>query len=351
MKLVCVTLVILLALFGGLVLGVSQHDYPDSSLPADKMVLPIEELAQNIDLLYEISTHLFASSNFFRSTLDRQQIQLEEQQRLIGQLIAESIAQQELSKEIFEQQLLARLGTPIDRYISDNLEILLFNINENSYRSYLAKIKLLEPSALKVRLAHNEYGRIETTSAAVAAENAIFGVNGGGFWYAPAQDIYLPVGNTVINGELIGSFIGSIDDVFFCGLTAKGELVGGRVWTRDQLLALNALYGVSFTPQLIKGRFPQTIPDRWKGTRHPRTIIGNFANGDIFFWVIDGRQPGWSRGATLEDVQIKLLRLGAIDAYNLDGGGSSTMVFKGKVINRPSDGRERAVVTNFVAMP
>lgn len=351
MRLICIALLLLLSPFAGMVLGVSQYRNPDISVPVSETVMPVEELFHEVDLLYTTSTNLFASSTFFRGTLDRQQIQLEEQQRVIGQLIAESIAQQELSREIFEQQLLARLGTPIDSYISGNLEILLFGIVENNYRSYLAKIKLFEPSALKVRLAYNEFGRVETTSAAVAAENAVFGVNGGGFWYASAQGTYLPVGNTVINGELAGTFTASVDDVFFCGLTPAGKLIGGRVWTREQLMALKPLNGVSFTPQLLKDRIPQTIPDRWQRTSHPRTIIGNFANGDIFFWVIDGRQPGWSRGATLEDVQIKLLRLGVVDAYNLDGGGSSTMVFKGKVINRPSDGRERAVFSHFIAAP
>ncbi|RJX28283.1 MAG: hypothetical protein C4554_02650 [Dethiobacter sp.] len=54
-------------------------------------------------------------------------------------------------------------------------------------------------------------------------------------------------------------------------------------------MALKPASGVSFTPILLQNRLPMTIPDRWKGTRHPRTIVGNFGNGDIFFWVIDGR--------------------------------------------------------------
>jgi exopolysaccharide biosynthesis protein len=48
---------------------------------------------------------------------------------------------------------------------------------------------------------------------------------------------------------------------------------------------------------------------------------------------------------------VKLLDLGVIDAYNLDGGGSSAFVFDGRVLNRPSDGSERPVVNNIVIMP
>jgi exopolysaccharide biosynthesis protein len=63
--------------------------------------------------------------------------------------------------------------------------------------------------------------------------------------------------------------------------------------------------------------------------------------------VIDGRRPRWSRGATLGELRKIMRNLGAVDALNLDGGGSSEMVVKGKVVNRPSDGRERRI-TNAV---
>ena len=54
---------------------------------------------------------------------------------------------------------------------------------------------------------------------------------------------------------------------------------------------------------------------------------------------------------TLERLQVKLAELGVKEGYNLDGGGSSTFVFKGEVLNRPSDGKQRPVVTNIVIMP
>jgi exopolysaccharide biosynthesis protein len=68
------------------------------------------------------------------------------------------------------------------------------------------------------------------------------------------------------------------------------------------------------------------------------------------FIVIDGRQKG-SSGVTLEEAQSKLLEFNVRDAYTLDGGGSSTFVYKGKVLNNPSDGSERQVVSNFVIVP
>jgi exopolysaccharide biosynthesis protein len=102
---------------------------------------------------------------------------------------------------------------------------------------------------------------------------------------------------------------------------------------------------------LIKAGKPQPVPEEWQSTKQPRTIIGEYANGDFIMIVVDGRQSDWSSGVTLERLQNKLAELGVKEGYNLDGGGSSTMVFKGQVLNRPSDGKERKVSNNIVIMP
>lgn len=71
--------------------------------------------------------------------------------------------------------------------------------------------------------------------------------------------------------------------------------------------------------------------------RHPRTLIGRDREGDTWLVVVDGRQPGHSAGMTLDELTAFTRRLGLVDALNLDGGGSTTMVVKGKIVNRPSD--------------
>jgi exopolysaccharide biosynthesis protein len=76
--------------------------------------------------------------------------------------------------------------------------------------------------------------------------------------------------------------------------------------------------------------------------RHPRTGIGVTAQGKILMVVIDGRREN-SRGVTMRKFARIMLGLKAIEAINLDGGGSSTMVVKGKVRNQPSDGKQRQV--------
>ncbi len=77
--------------------------------------------------------------------------------------------------------------------------------------------------------------------------------------------------------------------------------------------------------------------------RHPRTIVGRTKNGEALLVTVDGRQPGYSEGMTLAEAAKLMIDLGAVDAMNLDGGGSTTFVSKGTVTNRPSD---RLVRTN-----
>lgn len=90
---------------------------------------------------------------------------------------------------------------------------------------------------------------------------------------------------------------------------------------------------------------------------HPRTAIGYSQNGKfLYLVVVDGRQPFYSQGATLDELARLMIQLGAHDAMSLDGGGSSTMVVRGgdgkpRILNSPIDlyipGRERAVANHF----
>lgn len=88
----------------------------------------------------------------------------------------------------------------------------------------------------------------------------------------------------------------------------------------------------------------------FQSTKHPRTVAGIADGGKtLVLAVIDGRRPAYAIGMSLKELADLMLGLGCTDAINLDGGGSSEMVLRDpqsgelKVMNRPSDGRERAV--------
>jgi hypothetical protein len=79
--------------------------------------------------------------------------------------------------------------------------------------------------------------------------------------------------------------------------------------------------------------------------RHPRTAVGQTADGRILLVAVDGRQSGYSVGMTTFEMAQTLVRLGAVRAMQLDGGGSTTLAFDGKILNRPSGSTERPIST------
>lgn len=85
--------------------------------------------------------------------------------------------------------------------------------------------------------------------------------------------------------------------------------------------------------------------------RQPRTAVGATANGTILMVVVDGRRDGYSVGLTLVQLAHFMKREGAVRAVNLDGGGSSEMWVQGNIVNRPSDGGERAVTNALLLLP
>lgn len=85
--------------------------------------------------------------------------------------------------------------------------------------------------------------------------------------------------------------------------------------------------------------------------RNPRTAIGWTGRGHVLLVVVDGRRRRWSVGASLNEMAQIMRDLGARVALNLDGGGSSTMIVKGELVNRPSDDRERHLTNAVLILP
>jgi hypothetical protein len=103
------------------------------------------------------------------------------------------------------------------------------------------------------------------------------------------------------------------------------------------------LESVGGSPILVKdGKRWFTDPgDNFTNGRHPRTMVGWTPGGDTLLVTVDGRQPETSVGMTLFEATDFLLGLGATEGMNLDGGGSTTFVQGGKVVNSPSDAQVR----------
>ena len=107
-------------------------------------------------------------------------------------------------------------------------------------------------------------------------------------------------------------------------------------------------------PQLIKnGRIEITnvaekILPSFVNDGHPRTAIAKLKSGQILLITVDGRQPGESVGMSLNMLADLLIELGATEAINLDGGGSTTMVIRNKLVNKPSDATGERPVSDAI---
>jgi len=90
----------------------------------------------------------------------------------------------------------------------------------------------------------------------------------------------------------------------------------------------------------------------WAEQRQPRTMAGIDERGRLLLVTVDGRQPGVGEGVTLQEGAHLMQSLGAVDAMNLDGGGSTAMVVDGLLVNHPSDSTgERADGDAVVVLP
>ena len=131
-----------------------------------------------------------------------------------------------------------------------------------------------------------------------------------------------------------------------------GLTVGTRVRTRAVYRTLNGtkpadweaapdiVGGVGLLAtagRLVKDWAPEKPRDGFTTERHPRTVIGTAGDGRIWLITVDGRNKTLSLGMSFAELQALVTRVGLVDALNLDGGGSTTMVVKGAVVNHPSD--------------
>lgn len=91
----------------------------------------------------------------------------------------------------------------------------------------------------------------------------------------------------------------------------------------------------------------ENLYEEFRTTRHPRTAVAFDKTKDtLYLMAVDGRQPRHSVGMSLDELADYLKKLGAHQALNLDGGGSTTMIVQGKVVNNPSDAIGERSVTN-----
>ncbi|WP_144658630.1 phosphodiester glycosidase family protein [Paenarthrobacter nicotinovorans] len=210
---------------------------------------------------------------------------------------------------------------------------------------YVADVVLSDATTLKSAFAEDTYGEniTETTSAIAEDHNAIFAINGD---YYGFRDTGIVIRNGVVYRDE-GARQGL---AFYKDGTVK--VYDETTTTADQLIADGVWNTLSFGPSLLNnGEIASGIEDVEVDTNfgnhsiqgeQPRTAVGVIDQNHLVFVVVDGRSPGYSAGVTMTGLAQIMKDLGATTAYNIDGGGSSTMYFNGSLVNNPlGENKER----------
>ena len=234
-------------------------------------------------------------------------------------------------------------GTVIGEYSDSNTSITLKQYRAYDSNIYVADVTVSDASALKTALANNTYGRniTDTTSDMAEDNNAVLAVNGD--YYGARQSGYV-----IRNGNLYRNTSGD-RDALVIKQNGEFEFVSEGETSAEELLQNGAYQVLSFGPVLLEDGEISVGENDEVGmamASNPRTAIGYLGNNHYVFVVSDGRTSE-SAGLSLYELASFMKELGVADAYNLDGGGSSTMVFKGEIINNPTtnghSNKERSV--------
>ena len=220
-------------------------------------------------------------------------------------------------------------------YVKDDLKVKLVETRTSNQHYWIAEVISSDATPLKGAMASDTYnGKRETISSMANRLGAILAINASGF-YAKTNT---PMGTVVRNGKLVNidkSYTGEI-----LSLKSDGNLAFTTVNSEEEFKNLDIKQTFTFGPILVRDYQATELNDK---SRHPRTAIGQLDDNRYVLVVVEGRMEG-ADGMTLAELQQLFLQLGCKTAYNLDGGGSTTLYFQGKVINTPSDGSERSVV-------
>ena len=227
-------------------------------------------------------------------------------------------------------------------YQSDDLSIAIQKVVTGSGSSavtyFVADVTLSHASQLQNAFANNSFGRniIDDTSRIAQQNNAIFAINGD--YYGFRTD-----GIIIRNGVIYRDIPARTGLAFYQDGSMK--IYDETQTSAQALLEAGVWNTLSFGPALLENgtlvnnqgtiNIDNNFGNHPISGSQPRTGIGIIDNNHFVFVVVDGRSPGYSRGVSLDEFAQIFQSLGCTDAYNIDGGGSSTMYFQGRVVNNP----------------
>lgn len=227
-------------------------------------------------------------------------------------------------------------------YTRDDLQIKIEKVESgsgsNKITYYVADVQVKDASDIYSAFAKNKFGRniVETTSSIAEDNDAVFAINGD--YYGFRED------GILIRNGVVYRDTGARDGLAFYE-DGTMETYDETITSAEKLISEGVIDTFSFGPTLVKDgtaitNFESVKIDKNMGNSsiqnsNPRTGVGMISPNHYVFVVVDGRKEGYSKGMTLNEFSKLFEELGCTEAYNLDGGGSSTMYFMGRVVNNP----------------
>lgn len=236
-----------------------------------------------------------------------------------------------------------RIVSPDADAVSGEKQIQISEYRVNDTTVYVADVQLSSAAQLRTAFSRNSYGRNVTadTSDTAEAVGAVLAINGDN--YGSREKGYV-----IRNGVLYRDTPAKDQEDLVIYADGSFAIISETEVTAQELLDSGAVQVFSFGPGLVENGTVSVDAgdevDRAKAS-NPRTAVGIIEENHYVFVVSDGRTEE-SEGLTLCELAEFMQSLGVQTAYNLDGGGSSTMVYQGAVVNRPTSGHgidERAV--------
>lgn len=242
-------------------------------------------------------------------------------------------------------------------YETDKMSVSVEQKKKDGITYFVCDIKLSDVSQLRTAFAGDDFrsGIYEATSDIAGRHDPVLAINAD-FCRYHRDGVIIRNGEVLRRQNIKKHHLLIVDENG--DLSALTDRSGKQGLVANKLEQQNTWQTFEFGPLLVEDGEAAKLPESFyincnDGYYEPRTAIGQIGPLHYVVIVVDGRREGYSTGASIPQLQQLFLEEGAEFAFNLDGGGSTTLCFQGEVINMPSGGKQRSVsdVIMFMANP
>ena len=241
-------------------------------------------------------------------------------------------------------------------YETDRLKVSIEQKKKDGMTYFVCDIQVSDVSQLRTAFAGDDFrsGIYEAVSDIAGRYSPVLAINAD-FCRYHREGVIIRNGEVLRRQNIKKHHLLVVDEKG--NLSAQTDRSGKQGLVANKLEQQNTWQTFEFGPVLVENGKAAELPLKSfyincnEGYYEPRTAIGQIGPLHYIIIVVDGRRDGYSTGASMPQLQQLFLDEGAEFAFNLDGGGSTTLYFLGEVINMPSGGKQRSVSDVIMFMP